>query len=646
MDVGVGGAITTVIAIDKDRNSQYAVKWALENVVNKISHVTLIHVLTQTTSPHGDGIGMDGRSPTEGEMQQLFLPFRAFCACKGVRTKEVVLEDTDVSNALIVYINTHAINNLVVGSPTRIQAITRAFKSSLNMITSLQRALPDTCNLYVVSKTKSHKIKSANSASVHKTLSVSAKTSESVPEVVNLRCKSESVSGTRGSRKSSMAKSSGRKLDFGESMLTTRIDKAKSISGPPVSNADLYFDILDKSQASDDPGLSTSSQNAEIDDEICRVKMELKKSMDAYHSVCNEARTARLMACEIEQLMEIEKQKSKVAIEAAHIAQRLAELEALKRQKAEQKAEEEAEERKKLTVTLTRCNFQYRKYTIEDIEIATDYFSNSLKIGEGGYGPVFKGYLDHITVAIKVLRPDISQGPNQFQQEVEILSCIRHPHMVLLLGACPEYGCLVYEYMENGSFEDRLLRKNNTPPISWSLRFKICCEIATALHFLHQTRPKPLVHRDIKPGNILLDGNYVSKISDVGLARLIPPEMVDDVPQYHITAAAGTFCYIDPEYQQSGVLGTKSDVYSFGVILLQVITAKRPMGLTHLVSRAVEEGSLVEVLDPDVTDWPVEDTLSLAKLALQCCELRKKDRPDLGSVILPELKRLRDLGDA
>lgn len=216
--------------------------------------------------------------------------------------------------------------------------------------------------------------------------------------------------------------------------------------------------------------------------------------------------------------------------------------------------------------------------------------------------------------------------------------------MVLLVGACPEYGCLVYEHMENGSLEDRLFRRHNTPPIPWRTRFKIAAEIATALLFLHQAKPEPLVHRDLKPANILLDRNFVSKISDVGLARLVPPSIADSVTQYHMTAAAGTFCYIDPEYQQTGMLGTKSDIYSLGILFLQVITAKPPMGLTHQVSRSIDKGTFSEMLDQSVTDWPVEEALSFAKMALQCCELRRKDRPDLSTVILPELFRLRDLG--
>lgn len=140
--------------------------------------------------------------------------------------------------------------------------------------------------------------------------------------------------------------------------------------------------------------------------------------------------------------------------------------------------------------------------------------------------------------------------------QVEVLSCIRHPNMVLLLGACPEYGCLVYEYMHNGSLEDRLLCRGGSPPLLWQHRFRIAAEIATGLLFLHQSKPEPLVHRDLKPGNILLDRNLVAKISDVGLARLVPPNVADEVTQYRMTSTAGTFCYIDPEYQQTGMFAS------------------------------------------------------------------------------------------
>ncbi|KAJ8538807.1 hypothetical protein K7X08_030103 [Anisodus acutangulus] len=402
----------------------------------------------------------------------------------------------------------------------------------------------------------------------------------------------------------------------------------------------------------------------DLEAEMRRLKQELKQTMEMYSSACKEALSAKQKAMELQRwkmeeqrrleearfaeeaalaLAEKEKAKSRAAIEHAEAAQRLAELESQKRISAEMKALKEAEEKNKILNKLTHNDFRYRKYTIEEIEAATDYFAQSRKIGEGGYGPVYKCYLDHTPVAVKVLRPDAAHGRQQFQQEVEVLSCIRHPHMVLLLGACPEYGCLVYEFMSNGSLEDRLFHQGKTPPLSWQQRFRIAAEIATGLLFLHQSKPEPLVHRDLKPGNILLDRNFVSKISDVGLARLVPPSVADTVTQYRMTSTAGTFCYIDPEYQQTGMLGVKSDVYSLGIIFLQILTAKPPMGLTHYVEMAMEKGTFNEMLDPAIHDWPVGEAMRLANLSLQCSELRRKDRPDLGKVVLPELKRLREL---
>ncbi|KAK4487446.1 hypothetical protein RD792_005919, partial [Penstemon davidsonii] len=400
----------------------------------------------------------------------------------------------------------------------------------------------------------------------------------------------------------------------------------------------------------------------DVEAEMRRLKLELQKTMEMYSTACKEALTAKQKTVELHRwrmdeerrleearlaeeaarlTAEQEKAKYKAAMENAQAAQRIAEMESQKRVSVEMKAMEESDDKNSIIVSPLR----YRRYSIEEIEEATEYFAESRKIGEGGYGPVYKCYLDHTPVAIKVLRPDAAQGRSQFQQEVEVLSCMRHPNMVLLLGACPEYGCLVYEHMANGSLEDRLFRRGNTRALSWQLRFRIAAEIATGLNFLHQTKPEPLVHRDLKPGNILLDQNYVSKISDVGLARLVPPSVADDVTQYRMTSTAGTFCYIDPEYQQTGMLGVKSDVYALGVVLLQLLTAKPAMGLTHYISRAIEKETLSELLDPVVTDWPVEETLAFAKLALQCAELRRKDRPDLGKIVLPELNRLRDFGE-
>lgn len=236
--------------------------------------------------------------------------------------------------------------------------------------------------------------------------------------------------------------------------------------------------------------------------------------------------------------------------------------------------------------------------------------------------------------------------------QVNILGYIRHPNMVLLVGACPEEGVLIYEYMENGSLEDCLFGKKGEGKeeeqeggiSSWEIRFRIAAEIATGLLFMHQTKPEPLVHRDLKPGNILLDHNYVSKISDVGLARLLPAAVAENETQCRVTAAAGTFCYIDPEYQQTGILGVKSDVYSLGIIILQLLTGRPAMGLAHQVQHSIKKETFVEILDPSVPNWPLPQALSLAKLALQCAQLRRRDRPDLATFILPQLQMLREFG--
>ncbi|RWW30872.1 hypothetical protein GW17_00004522 [Ensete ventricosum] len=372
----------------------------------------------------------------------------------------------------------------------------------------------------------------------------------------------------------------------------------------------------------------------DVEAEIRSLRLQLKQTMDMYSTACKEALTAKQKAMELQRwkveeeqrlkearqaeeaalaLAQREKARCLAAIQTAEASKRIAESEAQKRISAEMQALKESEERRKAIDSLSHTSLRYRRYTIEEIEVATEYFANERKIGEGGYGPVYRCYLDHTPVAVKVLRP--------------------------------EYGCLVYEYMANGSLEDRLLRRGNTPPIPWQHRFRITAEIGMCLLFLHQTKPEPLVHRDLKPANILLDRNYVSKISDVGLARLVPPSVADSVTQYRLTATAGTFCYIDPEYQQTGMLGIKSDIYSLGIMLLQVITGRPPMGLTHYVERAIETGTFVEMLDNTVPEWPVDEALSLAKLALKCAELRRRDRPDLATIILPELNRLRDFAE-
>ncbi|KAI3991963.1 hypothetical protein MKX01_012908 [Papaver californicum] len=744
------GMPKVAVAIDKDKNSQFALKWAIENLPIVNHSIILVHVKVKNHQSDGSSHGSsstDSYDPVElsETMLQLFLPFRGFCARKGIISKEVVLEDTDVPRTVADYVDSNYITHIVLGASHR-NALTRNFMKKQEVPSAVVKLAPDFCNVYVISKSKAVTIRSASRPAPigapprHQSspkASDNSDSEDSNTETCNDNNRTVVNSPRRSHRKSTGSRLLGlsRFLDCGVCRSRSMYARGPSRRGPgpvpvekrhgsksieqhlaqtpprdrlkftnknvpiknnvsknthdclvrsPVTAKQLdypcdshstlssnsnnsspsssqrisQYDFVAENSASSD---ETTGCNREIELEMLRLKQELQQTMDLYSKACKEAITAKRTAQDLqrwkmeenlkfeqakeEQALEqakIEQLKTQEAIEAATKLQQVAQMEARKAMEAEIKSHCEAEDKNKVPSNFSYC--RYRRYSVEEIEDATDNFTPSFKIGEGGYGPVYRTTIDHTPVAVKILRSDAAQGMQQFQQEVEILSCIRHPNMVLLLGACPENGCLVYEYMDNGSLDDRLFRRGDTPPIPWNIRFKIAAEIATALLFLHQTKPEPLVHRDLKPGNILLDRNYTSKISDVGLARLVPPSMADNVTQYRMTSAAGTFCYIDPEYQQTGMLGTKSDVYSLGIMLLQIITARPPMGLAHYVARAIEKGTFANMLDPSVPDWPVEEALAFAKIAIQCAELRKKDRPELGTVVLPELNRLREFG--
>ncbi|XP_021765034.1 U-box domain-containing protein 35-like [Chenopodium quinoa] len=317
-----------------------------------------------------------------------------------------------------------------------------------------------------------------------------------------------------------------------------------------------------------------------------------------------------------------------------------------RKSRSEQAQEEESKNR--LKELFASPAVQYQKFTWEEIVEATSSLSEEFKIGAGAFGIVYKCKLHHTTVAVKVLHSKDSVTNKQFVQELEILSTIRHPHLLLLLGAVPEESSLIYEYMDYGSLDDVLFHKNGKPSLPWYERFRICYEVAGALAFLHSTKPRPIIHRDLKPANILLDHNLVSKIGDAGLGTMINLEPSDMSLKtiYKETSPVGTLCYIDPEYQRTGRVSTKSDIYALGVVILQLLTAKAAIGISYLVEDAIDEDNLIEILDPEAGEWPEKETLELALLGLQCSELRGRDRPDLRDKVLPALERMNEMADS
>ncbi|XP_062221810.1 serine/threonine-protein kinase RIPK-like [Phragmites australis] len=288
-------------------------------------------------------------------------------------------------------------------------------------------------------------------------------------------------------------------------------------------------------------------------------------------------------------------------------------------------------------------------FTLAELKAATRGFSSSHFIGEGGFGPVYKGFLDERLrpgelqpqpVAVKYLDADGPQGHREWLAEVVYLGMLSHPHLVKLIGYCcqDEQRMLVYEYMARGSLEHHLF-KNLLSSLPWCTRLKIAVGAAKGLAFLHEA-DTPVIYRDFKASNILLDSDYTAKLSDFGLAKEGPQG--DDT---HVsTRVMGTHGYAAPEYILTGHLTAKSDVYSFGVVLLELLTGRRSVDKRrrgreqHLVDWARpylrRPERLHRVMDPSLDgQYSAKAAHKAAMVAYQCLHSVPKSRPSMRDVV-------------
>ncbi|XP_010258651.1 PREDICTED: putative serine/threonine-protein kinase [Nelumbo nucifera] len=281
--------------------------------------------------------------------------------------------------------------------------------------------------------------------------------------------------------------------------------------------------------------------------------------------------------------------------------------------------------------------FPYR-----ELRNATDDFNLANKIGEGGFGSVYKGILkDGRVAAIKVLSAESKQGVNEFLTEIKVISAIEHENLVKLYGCCIEgnHRILVYNYLEKNSLAQTLLGGSQSGiQFSWRTRYAICIGIARGLAFLHEGVRPYIVHRDIKASNILLDENLNPKISDFGLAKLIPSNMT------HVsTRVAGTIGYLAPEYAIRGQLTRKADIYSFGVLLMEIVTgrcstnSKLPVEEQFLLERTwvlYERKELVGLVDTALNgEFDAEEACRFLKIGLLCTQDAPKLRPSMSTVV-------------
>ncbi|CAN1147047.1 Probable serine/threonine-protein kinase PBL23 [Linum perenne] len=260
-----------------------------------------------------------------------------------------------------------------------------------------------------------------------------------------------------------------------------------------------------------------------------------------------------------------------------------------------------AEEIKKIG----KGNISSKIFSLREITVATQNFTQDNLLGEGGFGRVYKGQIDDKDVAVKQLDRNGFQGNREFLVEVLMLSLLHHPNLVNLVGYCADgdQRILVYEYLANGSLEDHLLDlPEGKAHLDWNTRMKVAAGAAKGLEYLHDAADPPVIYRDFKASNILLDAEFNPKLSDFGLAKLGPTGDKTHVS----TRVMGTYGYCAPEYALTGQLTSKSDVYSFGVVFLEIITGRRVIEN----SRPTEEQNLVTWASPLLKDRKKFDLLA------------------------------------
>ncbi|KAK6152381.1 hypothetical protein DH2020_015016 [Rehmannia glutinosa] len=301
---------------------------------------------------------------------------------------------------------------------------------------------------------------------------------------------------------------------------------------------------------------------------------------------------------------------------------------------------------------LSERHSNLKVFTLSELKQATRNFSNTAKLGEGGFGCVFKGVIKSsddpakkLDVAIKQLGKRGLQGHKEWMTEVNVLGGVDHPNLVKLIGYCAEddergiQRLLIYECMPNGSVEDHLSVKSASS-LSWAMRLRIALDAARGLAYLHEEMDFQIIFRDFKSSNILLDEQWNAKLSDFGLARLGPSEGLTHVS----TEVAGTMGYAAPEYVRTGHLTSKSDVWSYGVFLYELITGRRPLER----NRPRSEQKLLEwikpflgnakkfehILDPRLEGKQIlKSTLKLAIVANRCLARAPKTRPKMSEVM-------------
>ncbi|KAL4313847.1 hypothetical protein AHAS_Ahas15G0026000 [Arachis hypogaea] len=298
----------------------------------------------------------------------------------------------------------------------------------------------------------------------------------------------------------------------------------------------------------------------------------------------------------------------------------------------------------KLLSTLKRLPGTPSEFRFRELKIATNNFHDSNKLGQGGFGIVYRGTLpkEKLQMAVKKFSRDSIKGISDFLAELTIINCLRYKNLVRLLGWCHKNGILllVYEYMPNGSLDHHLFFKEGTnkTPLSWHLRYKIISGLVAALNYLHNECDKKVIHRDLKASNIMLDSDFNARLGDFGLARAIENKKTSYA---NLHGVPGTMGYIAPECLYIGKATRESDVYGFGAVLLEVVCGQRPWTknldyqfLVDWVWHLHRQGRILEAVDPRLeNEFEAEEAERVLKLGLACSHPIASERPKMQTIV-------------
>ncbi|CAM0956275.1 unnamed protein product [Alopecurus aequalis] len=547
------------------------------------------------------------------------------CSKMQVKAKKLVIQNEDVGKGIAELVSQHGISRLVMGAAADKHFSRKMISPKSKTALAVMQQVDPSCKIWFVCKDQL--ISTREGGAIRSQISALSIASAHPNRYANRNAVDGCIRRSMSEKLTPMLRSamrrtlsilsmedislgscdSGRRGSFPSSCHEEASSDSSSSFELPIDDV---FAIHQKTAPWHDQDKSCEDvpkQKREVEDAIAKASEDmklLKQEMEAMRQNRDDA---------VEKLSIAKEEKAEMVTASRY----LVESQRVKLEKLEDERDtalERAEQMRSMASGLNLALFS--EFSLSELRQATRNFSDTMKIGEGGFGCVYRGVLRNTTVAIKILHSQSSQGRSQFQQEVAVLSRVRHPNLVTLMGCCPEASCLVYEFLPNGSLEDRLACPNNTPPLTWQARTRIIGEVCSALVFLHSAEPSPAIHGDLKPANILLDANLVSKLSDLGASRL--PTMTNP----------GSTPYTDPEYLTSGELTARSDLYSLGIVVLRLVTGQPALGIARKVEDALEKGEMETLVDRSAGEWPFAQAEKLMLLGLQCAEVSRRRRPE------------------